>query len=112
MTTILPKDINDTSIPALRLKQGGAHNIAVSASSARNTIAFDTQTRVISLYTTAPAYLAFGDSSVTATSAHHYFPAGLYYDVSIGGDDVAHYSHLAVIRADSEDGTIYISEKE
>lgn len=112
MSTILPKDINDTSIPALRLKQDGAHNIAISTTSARNTVVFDPDTRVISLYATVPTYLAFGDSSVTATSANHYFPAGLYYDVSIGGDDVAHYSHVAVIRADAEDGVIYISEKE
>ena len=68
MPTFLPEDANDNPIPALRLKSGGAHTIAVSASSARNASAFDTDTRVVSLYATTPVYVAFGDSSITATA--------------------------------------------
>lgn len=111
MTTILPQDSNDHPIPALRLKNGGAHQITISASSVRNTTALDTNTKIISLYCDAPAYIAFGDSSVTATSADHYFPAGIYYDVAIGGDNTAHYTHIATLQV-SGSGTLYISEKE
>ncbi len=111
MTTLLPQDLNDNPIPALRLKTGGAHNITIGASSARNASAFDASTRVISIYSDVPVYIAFGDSSINATASDHYFPANLYYDIAIGGDSSAHYTHMAVLQV-SQAGTIYISEKE
>ncbi|MBI1301652.1 MAG: hypothetical protein GC137_08350 [Alphaproteobacteria bacterium] len=111
MTTLLPQDMNDNPIPAVRFKSGGAHTISAGASSARNSTAFDVNTRVISLYADVPVYLAFGDSSVTASATDHFFPAGIYYDVAIGGDETAHYTHVAVLQADTG-GTVYISEKE
>ncbi len=111
MPTFLPEDSNDNPIPALRLKNSGAHAIATSASSARNSSAFDADTRVISLYATSPAYVAFGDSSVTASSSDHYFPAGVYYDVAIGGEKTKHNTHVAALRVDAN-GSLYISEKE
>ncbi|PCI54871.1 MAG: hypothetical protein COB36_08405 [Alphaproteobacteria bacterium] len=111
MTTLLPQDQNDNPIPALRLKSGGAHNITVGASSTRNAAPFSTETRVVSLYTDAPVYIAFGNSSITATTSDHFFPAGIYYDVAIGGDHSAHYTHAAVLQV-SSDGTLHISEKE
>lgn len=111
MTTKLPLDTNDNPIPALRLKDGAAHSISTSVSSARNSTAFDAETRVISVYATEDVYLAFGDSSVTASTTDHFFPAGLYYDVAIGGDGTGHFTHLAALRV-SADGAVYISEKE
>lgn len=111
MTTLLPQDQNDNPIPALRMKSSGAHNINVSASSTRNSTAFDDETRIVSIYTDVPTYIAFGDSSITATASDHFFPAGIYYDVAIGGDHSAHYTHAAVLQV-SAGGTIYISEKE
>ena len=109
--TLLPTDINDNIIPALRLKDSGAHSIDVTATAAENATAFDPKTRVISLYTTVPVYLAFGVSdTVTATSSDHYFPAGIYYDVAIGGDGSAQTPYISALRADT-DGTLYISEK-
>jgi hypothetical protein len=111
MTTILPRDSNDNVIPALRLRDGGAHVISASGTSARNITAFNADTRIVSLYTSSPVYLKFGDSSVTATSSDHYFPADVYYDVSIGGDKMAHYTHIAAL-AVSASGSVYISEKE
>lgn len=111
MSTFLPQDSNDYPIPALRLKNGGAHAVAFSVSSARNGSAFADTTRIVSLYATAGVFVKFGDASVTATSSDHYFPAGVYYDVSIGGDKTAHYTHVAVLAADG-DGTVYVSEKE
>ena len=111
MTTLLPQDSNDNPIPALRLKPNGAHNITIGVASTRNTTAFDAETRIISIYSDTPTYIAFGNSSITATTSDHYFPSGIYYDFSIGGDDRAHYTHLAVLQT-SQTGTIYISEKE
>ena len=111
MTTLLPQDVNDNAIPALCMKSGGAHTIAAGASSARNSTAFDANTQIVSVYADVPVYIAFGDNTVTADSSDHFLPAGLYYDVSIGGDKSAHYTHIAVLQADTA-GTLYISEKE
>ncbi len=111
MTTLLPQDLNDNPIPALRMKPDSAHKITIGITSTRNSNAFDADTQIISLYSDVPAYIAFGDSSVIATTSDHYLPAGLYYDVSIGGDHSAHYTHIAVLQA-SGAGTLYISEKE
>ena len=112
MTTLLPQDANDHPIPALRLKDGAAHTVPATATSARNTVAFDDATRIISIYTDVPVFLKFGDAAVTATNADHFFPAGTYYDISIGGDKAGHYTNLAALRAGTTDGTPYISEKE
>lgn len=111
MPTILPLDINGNPIPAIRLKNGGAHAISVTATSARNSTAFDSTTELVSLHATGPVFVKFGDSSVTATTSDHYFPAGIYYDFAIGGDASKQYSHIAVLRADT-DCTLYVSEKE
>lgn len=111
MPTFLPRDAHGHPIPAVRLKGGGAHTISANATSARNSTAFGSGTQVVSVYATAPVYLKFGDSSVTATTADHYFPSGVYYDFALGGDDTQQYTHVAVLRV-TEDGTVYVSEKE
>ncbi len=111
MSTLLSRDVNNVPLPAMRMKNDCAHSIDVTSSSARNATAFDPQTRVISLYATGPVYIRFGSSSVTATSSDHYFPEGIYYDVSIGGDDTGQYSHIAVISA-NYDCKLFISEKQ
>ena len=110
MPTILPTDENNNPIPALRLRDGGAQKISVTATSARNATAFDADTRVISVYATSAVYIRFGGSSVTAAATDHYFPANTYYDIAIGGEESSHYTHIAAIRADA-DGILYISEK-
>ena len=111
MPTILPQDSNDNPIPALRLKSGGAHTISAASTSARNSTAFDADTRVVSVYAAVPVYIAFGDLTVTASTSDHYFPEGIYYDFAIGGEQAAHNTHMAVLRADI-DGPVYVSEKE
>ncbi len=111
MTTLLPMDSNDNPIPALRLKEGGAHTIPFSASSTRNNTSFNQSTQIISLYCDEAVYIAFGDNTVTATASDHFFPAGIYYDISIGGEHSDHYTHIAALQASSS-GTLYISEKE
>ena len=110
MSTKLPLDVNDNPIPALRLKNGGAHVINSGAASARNITAFDDGTRVISVFASEPVYVAFGDASVIATTSDHYFPAGLYYDMSLGGDGAPQATHIAVLQV-STAGNVYVSEK-
>ncbi len=110
--TTLPLDTDKNAIPALRLKvSGGAHAIAATATSARNTTAFNVATQVVSLYATGPVYVRFGGSSVVATTTDHYFPAGVYYDFTIGTVKTGQTQYVAVLRADS-DCTVYVSEKE
>ncbi|MBU0800763.1 MAG: hypothetical protein KKA05_07135 [Alphaproteobacteria bacterium] len=112
MTTYLPRDAHGNPIPAVRLKSSGAHTVAVSNSTARNSTAFNADTRIISLYATVPVFIKFGDESVTATASDHYYPSGLYYDFAIGGDETAHLTHVAVLRVGDTDGSLYVSEKE
>ncbi len=110
MPTILPTDENNNPIPALRLRDGGAHKINATGVSSRNAVAFSSETRVISVYATAGVFIRFGASNVTATNTDHYFPAGVYYDIAIGGEEAKQYTHISVIR-DMADGVLYISEK-
>ena len=109
--TYLPLDKDDHPIPALRLRSGGAHTVSATATAARNTTAFNADTRVVSIYATGPVYIAFGDNTVTATSSDHYYPSGLYYDFAIGGGKVGQDGYISVLRADT-DCAVYISEKE
>lgn len=111
MPTLLPTDQNNQPIPAVRLRHDGAHKISVSNSAARNQTAFNSDTKVISIYATVPVYIAFGDETIIATSDDHYFPAGIYYDVAVGGGRSAHNGYISALRV-SGDGMLYISEKE
>jgi len=111
MPTLLPRDDDNSPIPALSLRAGGAHAVAVSASSQRNAVAFGPETRVIGVFATEPAFLRLGDASVAATVSDHYFPAGIYYDLSLGSHKTSRATHIAAIRAGVSDGTLYVSEK-
>lgn len=111
MSIIMPQDQDGHPIPAIRLKSGGSHTVNTSATTARNSTAFDEDTRVISVYATEPVFIAFGDETVSANASDHYFPANVYYDFSIGGDKVGQYTHIAAVAA-SAAGVVYISEKE
>lgn len=111
MSTLLPQDNDNNPIPAMRFKEDKAHKIAVTGTSARNAVAFDTETRIISLYSDVDIFIRFGGASVTAAATDHFFPAGTYYDIAIGGGRTGQHSHIAVI-SNAEDGNLYISEKE
>ena len=110
MTTQLPLDMNNNAIPALRLRNDGAHVIAAASSSARNATAFADDTKIISVYASVPVYINMGGADVTASTSDHYYPAGLYYDFAIGDEHSGHASHVAILRVES-DGNVYISEK-
>ena len=110
MSTLLPVDTDNNPIQVLRLRPGYAQNISVTATSARNTTAFDAATRVIGLYATVPVFVRLGNSSVTAAATDHYIPADTYMDVSVAGNEKQTYNYIAAVRA-SSDGTLYVSEK-
>ena len=111
MPTLMPRDDDSNPIPALRLKPGGSHTVAASGASTRNATPFGSDTRVIGIYATGPVFIRTGDNGVNAAATDHYFPAGVYYDLSLGSDKQGRHTHLAVRRADT-DCTLYISEKE
>lgn len=108
----MPTDANDNPIPALGLKDNGSHSIAVTALSNRNSQAFAPTTKVISIYATVDVYIRFGGSTVTATNANHFYPSGVYYDMAINQDAESIITNIAVIRAGTTDGYVYLSEKE
>jgi predicted dinucleotide-binding enzyme len=89
MSTLLPTDANNFPIPALRLRTGASHTIAVTATSARNSVAFNAATAVVT---------------------DHYIPAETVIDIAVAGDDEQTASYVAAIRLASN-GTLYVSEK-
>lgn len=108
--TTLPRDSNHDVIQALRLKEGGAHKLAAtSLALVRNVTPFNAKTRVVSVFSTQPIYIAFGDGTVTVDNTGHYFPANIYYDLSVSGAD-DFYDHIAILAVDA-DASVYISEK-
>lgn len=111
MATFLPTDDNNNPIPALRLKDGGAYAIAATTTAAANLSAFPATTQVISIYATVPVFLKFSENGAVATASDHYFPAGVYYDFAIGGEEAVHYNYLSVLRSGASDGIVYVSEK-
>lgn len=113
MTTLLPKDADNNIIPALRLRDNGAHTLSTSIASTRNSVAFDEDTKVISIYATEPVFINFGDVTTVATASDHYFPAGIYYDVAISGGSGkgGQNMYIAALAAEA-DGVLYVSEKE
>jgi len=106
MTALLPKDANGETIPAVALIDGAAHSISSSAAAARNSTAFASDTKIVSVYADQDVYLKFGDDTVTATTSDHFFPGSVYYDFALRGK-----THLSVLRV-TDDGTVYVSEKE
>ena len=113
MTTLLPKDADNNTIPALRLRDNAAHTLSIGAVSTRNSVPFHTDTKVVSVYATVPVFIEFGDNDILADTNSHYFPAGIYYDIAISGGSGkgVHNPYMAAIRSE-EDGILYISEKE
>jgi hypothetical protein len=110
----MPKDFTGAPIPVLSLKSGGGQKISFTGTSARNSTAFEPDTRnankggiVIGIYADQGCYIEIGDITVTAnTTTSHYFPAGFYYDIALDNSQ----THIAVI-SDGVDGTFYTSIK-
>lgn len=111
MTSRLPKDDDGNTIPVMR-PTGAAHKISASGTAAENSVAFAATTQVVSICSDVGFYYKLGlDDEVAATVNDHYLPAGVYYDIGIGGDKDAHYPYISVILATGT-GTVWISEKQ
>lgn len=111
MATLMPRDDDLVPIPALRLRPGGAHQLAVGAVSATTVQPFPPGTRVISVFATGPVFLRTGTAGVTASPTDHFIPPNTYLDLSLGNPHTEVHTHVAAIRA-STDCTLYISERE
>jgi len=105
-----PKDENNNAIPILPLKPGGGQSVAITAASARSTAI---TTQAITLHATANCFVEIGDSTVIANGlTSHYIPELQTYDIGTGiAFGAADTRHVAVIRADTQNGTLFISER-
>ena len=105
-----PKDDNNNPIPILPLKASGGQSVAVGAGSLRSTAV---TTQAVTLHATANCFVEIGDSTVIAsTLTSHYLPELQTYDVSTGIQfGTSDTRHIAVIRADAQNGTLFISER-
>ena len=105
-----PIDDNNYAIPILPLKSGGGQSVAVGAGSLRST---GVTTQAVTLHATANCFVEIGDATVIAsTLTSHYLPELQTYDVSTGiqfGSPGTKF--IAVIRADAQNGTLFISER-
>lgn len=107
--TRMPIDAGGNPIPAIQLNGDKAHHLTAGATASKNTVPFDKYTSVVSVFVEGSGegiYMKFGDSSVTATSASHHFPAGVYYNFALKEG----VTHLSVLRKGSSDQTVHISE--
>ncbi|KAA0678257.1 hypothetical protein [Roseomonas genomospecies 6] len=110
MSTQIPCDADGVPIPALRLKPGGGHALAVTAASGRIG-PFDPETCVVTVFATGPVLLRSGAATVTAAAGDHFFPEGVYATLSLGGAKNGRHTHLAAVRA-TADCLLYVSEME
>ena len=83
----------------------------MAVASARNSVAFSTDSRVIEIYSDVACYFQTGSVAITASATDHYLPATQARVYALGGDKTTHHTHIAVIRAVG-DGTLYVSELE
>lgn len=107
--TRAPVDADGVLIQALGVLAGGAHQITISGVSARNSSAFNSETRAIEIYCATACYFQTGDNTVVATTSDHYLPAERERVYAVGGDKQDQHTHIAVI---GTSGTLYVSEME
>lgn len=108
-----PRDDKNAPIPVMSLRPATGQQISFTNSSQRST-EFARSTRVITCFATKNVFVELGDSSVTANqTTSHFLGANIPYDLSLGDDILSAetFKFLAVIRV-SEDGTLFISERE
>lgn len=109
MSTTLARDDFGGPIQALRPAAGKAQQIAVSGTSARNSVALGAQ--VVTLYATGPLYFKSGDGAVTATASDHYMAAGERLHIALDNVAALGHTHIAAIAAGA-DCMLHISELE
>ncbi len=111
-----PKDADGVTLQVLRPKATpGAHQISVTGTTARNSTAFNENTRAVELWSTEDLFFRFGGSTVTAVTTDHFLPREVARSYATGGDvtvgGLQQATHIAAIR-ESISGTLYVSELE
>lgn len=101
-------DAKGNPIPALAMVDGVAHKIACGATTNRNANPMPEKAFIYGIYSDVAFYFRTGDANVVATTNDHYFPAQLYYDPVMPEG----HTHIAVLRAGTTDGTVWISVKD
>lgn len=111
--TRMPRDDNSQSIPVLRFRTGGAQQLSINSLSAVRA-EFPAGTRVVTLICSVNSYFESGGDAVEASSASHFIPAGLPFDMALGSDlsDIDGYHRYLSVISVSGAGVAYISERE
>lgn len=107
----MPYDAGGAHVQVMRPLSGGAHHITTSGVSARNSVAFNSNTRVIEILCKEDCYFQTGDNTVTASSSDHFLRADVGRVYSIGGDKQVQHTHIAVIQ-DTTGSILHVSELE
>jgi len=95
-----------TSATPVAILGGATHAISFTGTSAKNTTAFNTRTRVLSaMVADQNCYIEAGDSMVVATTSSTYLASGAVYSFGIDSN----ITHIAVIQA-STGGTLRFFE--
>ena len=110
-----PRDDGNEAIPVLGLRTRGGQNVTFTASTANTTQQIADSVRVVTLYSTADAYIeTHGAVTVTPNAANaHFLPASIPYDISMGFEnDAVNNDKFVTVLGVSGSGTLYVSERE
>ena len=110
-----PRDDGNEAIPVLGLRTRGGQNVTFTASTANTTQQISDSVRVVTLYSTADAYIeTHGASTVTPTAVTgHFLPATVPYDISLGFEnDAVNNDKFVTVVGVSGSGILYVSERE
>lgn len=108
-----PRDDANAPIPVLSLRRNGGHIVPFTLT-ANSSAQFASDTRVVSVYTTANCFIEIGPIDVQANSTNsHFLPAEFTYDYSLGAFDASPASSWKYISVVGERGSgiLYISER-
>ena len=110
MSTKLPVDENGEPIPVLPLLDSLAHKITSTGTAAKNTNAFDSKTRAITVYPTVDCFVRQSKDGTAATTSDHFLPGGQVRDLGVGGGPMPHRPYISVVPVS---GTVdlYVSER-
>ena len=103
-----PRDDAGYVIPALGLSPGRGYIVPFTASSASNSVNISRTTDVVTITSTAAAFVEVGPNVVASNVSSHYILAGVPYDIAVPErSSIAQVSVIGVSTA----GTLYISER-
>lgn len=105
-TLNMPLDNLGHPVPALRARDGGAHQGTAAAATSRIG-PFGEGTEIIEIFAGSAIRYQTGGDDVEASATSHYLDAGERLTRALGGD-----THIAIIRAGAADVAVEITELE